>query len=173
MNMQKIRAIGPTVRSGEALKDGRTDEHIRKQYIWIVRMMTIKRGLNLENGWILLGDHFFLSKILWILQWWHMTSMLFGIFAPLCEYVQNIKVCRGVPIMVRIWPLSTRLFLWTFFQVDIWFRPWQIFEWNSSDEKQGAGGSRGSRLNRCFGVGLTWRDLLRSVIIALISISTS
>ena len=32
--MQKIRAIGPAVRAGEALKD-RTDGHIRKQYIWI------------------------------------------------------------------------------------------------------------------------------------------
>ncbi len=31
--MQKIRAIGPTVRAGEALKDKRTDGHIRKQYI--------------------------------------------------------------------------------------------------------------------------------------------
>ncbi len=33
--MQKIRAIGPTVRSGEALED-RTDRHIRKQYIWML-----------------------------------------------------------------------------------------------------------------------------------------
>ena len=54
LSMQKIRAIGPVVGAGEALKDRKTHTHILKQYIWIrLYEANLKLFYTLESGLIL------------------------------------------------------------------------------------------------------------------------